>query len=128
MDDVTPISERDPKTGQFLVGHIGYGGRKPGSSNLLSTQFKNDVYAAWQKHGPQVLERCAIEDPVAFARLVASMLPTKSEVDVSVSQFHDATSIVECFRMMSAAVNGDSERVIQGLRKHVPHLLGHADD
>ena|SRR5690242_504853 len=128
MTDTVTLSERDETTGRFLPGNSGFGGRKPGSRNLLSTQFLDDLRDAWAVHGKAALARCAEQSPEQFCQLVSRLLPSKAELDVQVAPFADATSVLEAFRMCSAAVNGDSERVIRGLRKHVPHLLEHITD
>ena len=56
------MAQRDTKTGRFLAGNNG-GGRKPGSRNKLSEAFIADVQASWEKHGAEVLERVAREEP-----------------------------------------------------------------
>ena len=56
------MAQRDKKTGRFLAGNIG-GGRKPGSRNKLSEAFIVNVQASWEKHGAEVLERVAREEP-----------------------------------------------------------------
>ena len=68
------LEGRDAKTGRFIAGNNG-GGRKLGSRNKLTTEFLDDLYAKWQKHGPDVLERVIRDDPAAFLRTVAQTLP-----------------------------------------------------
>jgi hypothetical protein len=130
MNDATvQTSEgRDEQTGQFLKGYRGGPGRAPGSRNKLTTEFLNDLRETWAEHGKKALEACARDKPADFCRIVAGLLPAKAELDVSLDMFSGANSVLECFRMMSAAVGGDSERVVRSLRKHAPHLLIEHDD
>jgi len=50
-------------------------GRPLGIRNKVSKRFLEDVYQAWQKHGPEVLDYLGKRKPVEFARLVAGCLP-----------------------------------------------------
>ena len=34
-----------------------------------------DISGAWQTHGPQVLNRLAVEDPATFAKLAVGLVP-----------------------------------------------------
>jgi hypothetical protein len=80
------LEGRDAKTGRFITGNNG-GGRKLGSRNKLTTEFLDDLYAKWQKHGPDVLERVIRDDPAAFLRTVAQILP--KEIDVNAGSDFD---------------------------------------
>jgi hypothetical protein len=80
------LEGRDAKTGRFITGNNG-GGRKLGSRNKLTTEFLDDLYAKWQKHGPDVLERVIRDDPAAFLRTVAQILP--KEIDVNAGSEFD---------------------------------------
>lgn len=74
MDDRTP-EERDPDTGQFVKGKIGGPGRPKGSRNKLGEQFLRDLAAQWEEDGPQTIKEAREKDPVAFIRVIASLLP-----------------------------------------------------
>jgi hypothetical protein len=80
------LEGRDAKTGRFITGNNG-GGRKLGSRNKLTTEFLDDLYAKWQKHGADVLERVIRDDPAAFLRTVAQTLP--KEIDVNAGSDFD---------------------------------------
>jgi hypothetical protein len=75
---------RDPNTGQFVKGFRGGPGRQKGSRNKLGEAFVADVYESWQKHGAETLERMRRDDPAAYVRVVANILPDKLDVDVAV--------------------------------------------
>jgi hypothetical protein len=91
---------RDERTGRFLTGNIG-GGRKVGSRNKLTTEFIDDLYAKWRKHGKDVLDRVIKDDPAAFLRTVAQILPKELDATLNVNvglfaaakDFHEAYSL-----------------------------------
>lgn len=99
----TSSAEKDGKTGRFLPGNTGFTGRPKGSRNHLTTEFLDDLRAAWATHGSSALERCAIEDPTQFCRIVASLLPRQAELDVSIgvdvvgfaAKYRHAVSLLE---------------------------------
>ena len=78
------LDGRDAKTGRFITGNNG-GGRKLGSRNKLTTEFLDDLYAKWQQHGPDVLERVIRDDPAAFLRTVAQTLPKEIDAALNVN-------------------------------------------
>ena len=56
-------SQKDAKTGRFLPGNSGFGGRPKGARSKLTTEFFDDFYAAWQEHGAQALKARGGEEP-----------------------------------------------------------------
>src|SRR5262245_40149591 len=66
--------DKDPKTGRFKTGNNG-GGRPRGSRNKLGEAFVTDLFEDWQKHGKSVIAFARAEDPVAYLKVVASVLP-----------------------------------------------------
>lgn len=79
------IEGRDPKTGQFLKGVRGVGGRKRGSRVKLAEDVVADVLESWQKNGPVVLERLAYFEPAKYADFVAKVLPREVKVEYSMT-------------------------------------------
>lgn len=63
---------------RFKPGNPG-GGRPKGSRNKLSEQFLADMLATWERYGAAALERVATEEPVAFIRIAAKLLPREIE-------------------------------------------------
>jgi hypothetical protein len=55
----------------------------------LTTEFLDDLYAKWQKHGPDVLERVIRDDPAVFLRTVAQILPTEIDAALNVNAGSD---------------------------------------
>jgi hypothetical protein len=84
MSDTEIIAERDRTTGRFLAGNSGNGGRKPGSRNKLGEQFVADLRDAWLEHGIEALKRCATEEPAAFVKVVAGLLPRDVSLSIDV--------------------------------------------
>jgi len=109
------------RRGQFVLGHIGLGGRPRGARNVLTTAFLEDLREAWATHGKSALQRCAVEDPVQFVRVVASILPRQLEADVNL--FADAANFAEAFELAVATIGGDGERALARLRKSNPSLI-----
>ena len=50
-------------------------GRPRGSRNKLKEAFLKNICEAWEKHGVVAIEKVAKDDPTAFVRVVASLLP-----------------------------------------------------
>jgi len=50
-------------------------GRPKGSRNKLKEAFLKNLCEAWEKHGVAAIEKVAKDDPTAFVRVVASLLP-----------------------------------------------------
>ena len=61
--------------GRFVRGHRRMGGRKVGARNRLSERFLDDLRIVWVKGGRQSLEKTIKEDPIAIAKIVASLFP-----------------------------------------------------
>jgi hypothetical protein len=63
-----------------------------GSRNKLTAEFLDDLYAKWQEHGADVLERVIRDDPAAFLRTVAQIMP--KEIDVNAGSDFDGMESV----------------------------------
>lgn len=94
------------RLGQFVKGHKPLGGRPLGSRNRLATAFLSDLQKQWLKSGKRALERTAEDDPVAFTKIVAGLLPREMlasvinvNANVDVSLFADAKNFAEAFRL-----------------------------
>ena len=60
------------------------GGRPVGSRTRLSQKLITDLSEIWHEHGPDVLRKMALRDPIALARMAYSTLP--KDILVSVEQ------------------------------------------
>ena len=54
--------------------------RNGGTRAKMADDFIGAVYQTWQAHGRAALERVCQEDPVAYLRLVAGLIPRQVEV------------------------------------------------
>ena len=63
------------KNGTFAPGHRGGPGRPVGSRNRLAESFLADLQREWARSGKKALERTATDDPVAFTKIVAGLMP-----------------------------------------------------
>ena len=86
----TPI-ERDGKTGRFVAGNSGNGGRRPGARGKLSSLFLEDLHSTWLEYGATALARCAVEEPSQFCKLVGSLLPRDVNLNVALDAAEYAT-------------------------------------
>jgi len=104
------LEGRDAKTGRFITGNNG-GGRKLGSRNKLTTEFLDDLYAKWQKHGPDVLERVIRDDPAAFLRAVAQTLPKEIDVNAG-SEFDGMENVSDILQKVAEEAGPEAALVL----------------
>ncbi len=82
MSDESKAPEQDEKTGRFVAGNSGNGGRPKGSRNKLGEAFVADMLADWEAHGVQAIAKVRDEKPDAYLKVVASILPKQLDVNV----------------------------------------------
>ena len=99
-----PTPEQDERTGRFLPGNSGNGGRPKGARSKLSEAFLADVQADWEQHGPQVIEAVRTEKPDQYMKVIASILP--KDLNINVNQYDEMTDdeLVERIRSLDAAI------------------------
>lgn len=73
-DQFNPMTKRQAKHAAFLA------------RQQLTGKFTEDLMTIWSGQGPQILERAAFQNPMAFAKMVADLLPKQLDVDVNVVQ------------------------------------------
>lgn len=73
-----PKPQKDNK-GRFITGNSG-GGRPKGSRNKLGEAFVQDLYADWSKHGTDAIRAARSEDPAAYLRVIAGLLPKEMHI------------------------------------------------
>lgn len=125
MTSITSSSsgERDATTGRFLSGNNGGPGRALGQRSRLGEQFLADLRETWATHGSSALERCAIEDPVQFCRIVAGLLPRQAELDVSMG--FDVAGFAEKFRAAVSLLDGADPDQAQPIGRHRIKVINH---
>ena len=89
MSDISIIESqradgRDQATGQFIKGYRG-GGRPKGARNRVGERFLEDLQVTWERRGIEALEKCAIEEPGTFCKIVASLLPKDVNLNIGIN-------------------------------------------
>jgi hypothetical protein len=69
-----PKPEQDEKTGRFVPGNNGGGGRPKGSRNRLGEAFLVDLYADWKAHGIDVVRQVREENPAVYLKIVSTLV------------------------------------------------------
>jgi hypothetical protein len=73
-----------------VANHPTNGGRPRGARNKLARRFVEDLQADWEAHGPGAIRIMRIEDPVAYVKTVAAILPREFEfTHTTVTEFSD---------------------------------------
>lgn len=105
------VEGRDAKTGRFLAGNSGNGGRKVGSRNRLGEAFIADLHAAWTKHGKGVIDRVIRDDPAQFLKTVAAVLPRQLDetLNLNLSVIAEAKTFDEAFRFALKHIGSEIE-------------------
>ena len=113
--ELNNINGRDTETGQFVVGHAGFGGRPKGSRNKLGEQFVADLHHEWQQSGAAALRRVAKDDPVQFVRVVAGILPKELDatLNVNVDLFAECRDFAAAFRLARDYIGADAPLLIE---------------
>jgi hypothetical protein len=75
--------DKDPKTGRFLPGNSGFGGRPKGARNKLGEEFIQALHESFMEHGAETIETVRVEDPTQYVKVIASLLPKELNVKVS---------------------------------------------
>jgi hypothetical protein len=99
MNDTEITADRDEQRdrgGRFVNGGKAGPGRPRGSRSKLSEDFLQDLHAAWNAHGIQALERCAMEEPSQFCKLIANLLPR--DVNLNLTPDLDVADFAARFR------------------------------
>lgn len=106
--------ERDAKTGRFLAGNSGFGGRPKGSRNKLGEAFVADLRDAWEEHGRDVIARVARDEPAALLKVIASLLPKDLNINQSVEV--NAASFLDNFRQAVAMLGNEPRKALPKVR------------
>lgn len=61
----------------------GEGGRPKGARNKLGEEFLEALFADFQAHGAQTIERVRTEKPDAYLKVIASILPRNLNVAIN---------------------------------------------
>jgi hypothetical protein len=72
------------KAPPFQPGNPG-GGRPKGARNKLAKRFLEDLMADWEINGATAIKIARKEDPIAYVKVVASLVPKELEIVSSVA-------------------------------------------
>jgi hypothetical protein len=108
MSDSATIAERDSKTGRFLPGNSGFGGRPRGAKSKLSEAFLQDLRDLWLEQGPDVLRRVARDEPAALLKVIAMLMPKDIVVSGLVDHVIDPANVLGSFRAALAALGNEA--------------------
>ena len=91
-------------------------GRPQGSRNKLSEEFFRDLCRAWEIYGEAALHTTAMEHPVEFVRLVASLMPRELEATTTVTERMSEAqldAIIARGRGLDPAATDEDAQIIQ---------------
>lgn len=107
MDDDSRKNVKKTGKGKPPVEHqfkAGNPGRPKGSRNKLGEAFIEDLLAAWESRGPEVITTVIEKRPQDFLKVVASLMP--KDFNVNVNQIGEMTDdqLVERIRKLDATI------------------------
>ena len=79
------VDGRDEKTGRFIAGNTGNGGRPRGARSKLADRMFDDFLADWEEGGQEFFRRLRLEEPVAYAAFASRVLGSLTPRDVNVA-------------------------------------------
>ncbi len=122
MSEITTQADRDGKTGRFLPGNSGLGGRPKGSRNRHSEFFLASFAADFEQHGPAVIALVREQQPATYLRIAADLLPKEATLDIDINVLGDVTNVVQAFRIAADLLGADPAAGMRRLRKVAPQL------
>ena len=60
-------------------------GRPKGAKNKVSEKFLENLQDNWEKHGVNALEKAAVNDPMQYVKMVASLVPRELKQETSIN-------------------------------------------
>ena len=108
---------------------------RTGSRARLNAAFISALEADWALHGEDALEKVRSENPTAYARLAAELVPKQIEIEASANDF-DGQSKIEIEEALIQMMAADLERFgelmqrakLLANRSRRPLTIGHNAD
>jgi hypothetical protein len=94
---------------QFKPGNAGGPGRPLGARSKLSEDFLSALYADWQKGGAAAIAAVRETDPVAYVKVVASVIPREDKLEATIKRDIDELSDAELVGLINrnrSLING----------------------
>ncbi|MEO0612454.1 MAG: hypothetical protein AAFY83_03955 [Pseudomonadota bacterium] len=104
-----PSFSNDEKTSDrhlFQKGHPGGPGRPKGSRNKLGEAFLADLNAAWEREGPDAIQRVIRDKPDVFLKVVAALVPRQLDINAKPVEAMTDDEIADRLRELSGAMDG----------------------
>jgi Family of unknown function (DUF5681) len=79
-------------------------GRPKGARNKLAEEFLAALLANYEEHGRAAIERVCQEDPVAYIRIIASLVSKQPQLDQNPPDELSADEIVQRIRAFQALI------------------------
>ncbi len=61
-------------------------GRPLGARNRLAETFLEDLYRDWQEHGAQTIKTVRENDPGAYLKIVAGLIPREMQLNIGLGE------------------------------------------
>ncbi len=61
-------------------------GRPLGARNRLAETFLEDLYRDWREHGAQTIETVRANDPGAYLKIVAGLIPREMQLNIGLGE------------------------------------------
>lgn len=104
MDDAERKPEKDDRTGRFLAGNSGNGGRPKGARNKLGEAFLDALHEDFNEHGQAAIVQVRTEKPDQYLKVIASILPRDLNVNINPNDEMTDEQLIERIRSLDAAI------------------------
>jgi hypothetical protein len=96
--------EKDERTGRFLAGNSGNGGRQKGARNKLGEAFLDALHEDFNEHGQAAIVQVRTEKPDQYLKVIASILPRDLNVNINPNDEMTDEQLIERIRSLDAAI------------------------
>jgi len=98
--------QKDSRTGRFLPGNSGYGGRPKGARNKLGEAFITALAEDFEAHGAEAIAVCRSKHPHRYLGVVAQLLPKEIDlaIEADIRQEIKVAQFVGDYRTLKAAI------------------------
>ena len=86
-------------------------GRPLGARNRLAETFLEDLYRDWREHGAQTIETVRENDPGAYLKIVAGLIPREMQLNIGLGE-HLAAMLERMQEAPPEVVNGEAVEVV----------------